>query len=330
MKKLFLVWLLSLFGLSLFGCGSKNSEDSVVLPPTNDELLDLVAQALPCDEWTGFANFALLWTWVSRQWELMYYWVAEIMWFVPNEELDGIRNTCYIISPIAMEIHQSDKWFSLLNVDVVDTYLNNFLLEDYDPEFDWWKLDEDVKAIFSPEAFAVRQERNYWEHFLDYNDADRKSYDERAMEYFNIKPVSSEDFVSYYDNWAVRETWTYFNEKKEGTWITYDEEWNVIETKDYVNWNPVEEFWSSNYTILWPDDWFGKERNEWTLVLRASYDDHTDYIFLTQWMREGFLDWVNGWEEVTFKWKVVAVDWAAGSHYYNAEYVEELELSNAE
>ena len=63
----------------------------------------------------------------------------------------------------------------------------DFLIEDYKPEFDWWKLDEAVKAIFSDEAFAVWQERDYWEHFPDYYDVDRKSFDERAMEYFDIE-----------------------------------------------------------------------------------------------------------------------------------------------
>ena len=330
MKKLFLVWLLSVFCLNLYGCGSKIDEDSVVLPPTNDELLDLAAQALPCDEWQTFANFALLWTWVSRNGNLMYYWVDEVVWYTLMEDWDGLRNTCYRIAPVAMEIHQSDKWFTLVNVESVENYEWDFLIEDYNPEFDWWKLDEDVKSIFSPKAFAVWQQRDYWEHFTDYGDANRKSFEDRAMEYFNIEPPHIEDFVSYYDNWAIRELWVYVNEMKEWTWTTYDEEWNVIEMQDYVKWNPVEEIWLANYTILWPDDWFEKEINEWTLVLRASYEDHTDYIFLTQWMREGFLDWVNAWEEVTFQWKVVAIDWAAGSHYYNAEYVELLELVNAE
>jgi hypothetical protein len=92
----------------------------------------------------------------------------------------------------------------------------------------------------------------------------------------------------------------------------------------------VEEFWPENYTILWENDWFENERSEWTLVLRASYEDHTDYIFLTQWMWEWFLSEVNAWDIVTFQWKVYSVDWAAGSHYYNAEYVEQLEINNAD
>ena len=186
MKKLFLIWILSIICLNLFGCGSKTGEDSVVLPPTNDELLELAAQALPCQEWQAFANFALLWTWTSRQWNLMFYWVDEVMWFELEEDWT-LRNTCYRIAPIAMEVHQSDKWFSLVKVQDAEMLDTDFLIEDYDPERDWTELDDAVKAIFSDKAFSVRQERNYWEYFTDYNDVNRKSYDERALEYFNAR-----------------------------------------------------------------------------------------------------------------------------------------------
>ena len=186
MKKLFLFWILSIICLNLFGCSSKTDDDSVVLPPTNDELLDLAAQALPCQEWQVFANFALLWTWVSRQWNLMFYWVDEVMWFELEDDWT-LRNTCYRIAPVAMEVHQSDKWFSLVNVQDAEMLDADFLIEDYDPERDWTELDDAVKAIFSNKAFAVWQERNYWEYFTDYNDVNRKSYDERALEYFNAR-----------------------------------------------------------------------------------------------------------------------------------------------
>ena len=84
-----------------------------------------------------------------------------------------------------------------------------------------------------------------------------------------------------------------------------------------MSWNPVEEFWPENYTVLWENDWFENERSEWTLVLRASYEDHTDYIFLTKWMWEWFLSEVNAWDIVTFQWKVYPVDWAAGCRAWN-------------
>ena len=194
MKKLFTLWLLSIFSLCLLGCNPKTDENSIP-PLTNDILLELAAQALPCNEWQAFANFAILWTGVSRQWNLMYYWVDEVMGFLPSDDGTYVRNTCYKIAPLAMEIHHSDKWFDLVSVQAVEDYEGDFLIEDYKPEFDWWKLDEYVKSIFSPSAFAVWQERDYWEYFPDYNDVNRKSVDERAMDYFNIESPKTEEFV---------------------------------------------------------------------------------------------------------------------------------------
>lgn len=48
-----------------------------------------------------------------------------------------------------------------------------------------------------------------------------------------------EDFVSYYDNWAIREKGTYINGMKQWTWTTYDEEWNIINTEEYKDWKLV-------------------------------------------------------------------------------------------
>ena len=50
----------------------------------------------------------------------------------------------------------------------------------------------------------------------------------------------NEEFISYYDNWAIREKWAYIDWKKEWIWTTYDEEWNVIEMKEYKDWELVE------------------------------------------------------------------------------------------
>ena len=185
MKKLILSCSLFIFCFCLLGCDTRSYEDSTVSPLTNDILLDLAAQALPCDDGVSFANFAILGTWVSRSWNLMYYWVDEVIWY---ELISGwtLKSTCYKIAPLAMEIHQSDKWFSLVSVQAVENYEGDFLIEDYNPEFDWWKLDDYVKSIFSSEAFEVWQERDYWEHFPDYNDVNKKSFEDRAMEYFNL------------------------------------------------------------------------------------------------------------------------------------------------
>ena len=62
-----------------------------------------------------------------------------------------------------------------------------------------------------------------------------------------------EDFVSSYDNWSLRELWTYINWSKEWIWTTYNEEWNIISSEEYVAWELVE-----------PDDSVDVELPEWT------------------------------------------------------------------
>lgn len=246
MKKTLLFWILFVFCFAVFGCdksqtqlGWPDTETYIDAETIESALNDLAALALPCKKWVSFANFAILWTGL-KDWNLMYYWVDEVLWFEPEKDWESLKNTCYRIAPIAMEISISDKWFKLDSVQAAENYDNDFLIEDYNPEFDGWKLDDAVKSIFSQEAFKVWQERDYWEHFPDYMDPDRKTFDERAMEYFNIKWDDVEEFISYYDNWAVREKWNYTNWMKEWTWTTYDEEWNIISTQEYVNWELVE------------------------------------------------------------------------------------------
>lgn len=56
----------------------------------------------------------------------------------------------------------------------------------------------------------------------------------------------NEEFISYYDNWAIREKWTYVSGKKEWVWTTYDEWWNIINIEEYKNWELVEEELESN------------------------------------------------------------------------------------
>ena len=54
-----------------------------------------------------------------------------------------------------------------------------------------------------------------------------------------VETQETEQFVSYYDNWAIRETWTYIDWMKQWMWITYDEGWNVIDIQEYNNWELV-------------------------------------------------------------------------------------------
>ena len=161
----------------------KIPNEEIFASDINTALQELAAQALYCETGKTITNFAILWSWKLENWDLEYYWVAESVGYVPWE-WGSLQSTCYRIAPLAMEFSTDYKRYKLIDYDYVDTTNDEFLIEDYRPDMDWWALDEKVKAIFSEEAFKVWQQRDYWEHFPDYMDPDRKSFEDRAYEYF--------------------------------------------------------------------------------------------------------------------------------------------------
>lgn len=86
--------------------------------------------------------------------------------------------------------------------------------------------------------------------------------------------------------------------------------------------------WNLIVSWVWPLFSFESTVDEWTLVLRQSFEDHSDHIFFQQWIWEKYFD--NSfdylpWTTVSFIWIVEAIDWAAGNHYYTVKSVEKLE-----
>ncbi len=92
-----------------------------------------------------------------------------------------------------------------------------------------------------------------------------------------------------------------------------------------------ESIYAGNLIIawVWPEISFESTVKDWTLVLKWYFEDHSDHIFLNQWVWEKYFenefDYLP-WNEVNFKWVVEFLDWAAGNHYYNVKSVEKLEV----
>lgn len=103
-------------------------------------------------------------------------------------------------------------------------------------------------------------------------------------------------------------------------------EWEACE----IPWTPeeVNEFEEAQtYTLVWPENWFDEQLEAWKLVLRWEYEDHTDIIFIDQEMWQNYIDphKMIYWDQVSFKWELDGIDWAAGTHYYNAVSIDTLE-----
>ncbi len=92
-----------------------------------------------------------------------------------------------------------------------------------------------------------------------------------------------------------------------------------------------ESFYEWNLVVLWVWPWitFESTVEEWTLVLKWSFEDHSDHIFLSKWVREKYFkekfDYLP-WTTVKFKWVVEFIDWAAGNHYYNVKSIDKLKV----
>ena len=179
--------------------------------------------------------------------------------------------------------------------------------------------------------------------------------DENTIE-FNIETeewriAACEERAGFYLNFNEW-TFTWENEEETGAsffrngHVKYIKRWEAAEDDvecfiDMVDWSINVDFTNHmyngelqndeeviTYSIVWPENWFEKEINEWELVLRWEFEDHTDIIFIKKWQWESYLDSnnINYGDKVTFKWELTSIDWAAWTHYYEAETVENLSI----
>ena len=97
---------------------------------------------------------------------------------------------------------------------------------------------------------------------------------------------SVEDFIAYYDDWSIREKGQYINGLKQWIWITYDENWNVINMEEYEDWELVENepekydiMNDENLLKLYPD----LAEQDWNIIiwdtLQTNYVEWEDTLY---------------------------------------------------
>ena len=91
--------------------------------------------------------------------------------------------------------------------------------------------------------------------------------------------------------------------------------------------------WNYNWELIiagvGPEVSFEPTVEEWTLVLKWYFEDHSDHIFLPAGTWENKFNNESEylpWNEVNFKWVVKALDAAAGNHYYEVVSIDKLEV----
>ena len=126
----------------------------------------------------------------------------------------------------------------------------------------------------------------------------------------------TEEFVSYYDNWAVRERWIYIDGMKDWTWIIYDEGWNVIEVNEYHNWELVQAEEGSNVLSVKEEDILSTDelKKACEIILWESKSENIattwtdEMLFINTYSFKGITetDWINTvYCNITLDWVVL-------------------------
>ncbi len=87
--------------------------------------------------------------------------------------------------------------------------------------------------------------------------------------------------------------------------------------------------WELNLAWLGPDESFEQTIPTDTLVLRHTFEDHSDHIFIDRQSWSNYLDIQNDiipGNIVRFAGTVKALDAAAGNHYYQVATIDELKI----
>ena len=106
----------------------------------------------------------------------------------------------------------------------------------------------------------------------------------------------------------------------------------IIAWCEKVNTGPItENFYSEKLTVagVWPEISLEATIDWWTLALHKTFEDHSDHIFIPEWMREPFFTSENEylpWNIVRFAWTIEQIDAWAWNHYYLVNKVDELKL----
>jgi hypothetical protein len=87
--------------------------------------------------------------------------------------------------------------------------------------------------------------------------------------------------------------------------------------------------WELTIAWVWPEISFEPTIEEWTLVLKWYFEDHSDHIFLPAGSWENYFNEESDylpWNKVNFEWYVAPLDAAAWNHYYEVVNVDKIEL----
>ena len=158
-------------------------------------------------------------------------------------------------------------WKDSCAVDIDESVVEEPVVEETEPSLIDWYIP--VLALYSTRDLTT-EERNslpisierYYDNFsIDIIDwtrvciikIDREAFESKELKneiianimWMHFEPITDisvinngnfEKHFDLYDNWAIKEQWVYINGVKRWLWTTYDEDWNIISSNEYIVW----------------------------------------------------------------------------------------------
>jgi hypothetical protein len=158
-------------------------------------------------------------------------------------------------------------WEDSCAVDIDEPVIEEPIVEETEPSLIDWYIP--VLALYSTRDLTT-EERNslpisigrYYDNFsIDIIDwtrvciikIDREAFESKELKndiianimWMHFEPITDisvinngnfEKHFDLYDNWAIKEQWVYINGEKRWLWTTYDEDWNIISSNEYIVW----------------------------------------------------------------------------------------------
>jgi len=161
-------------------------------------------------------------------WILLIAWII-CAWLFIHEQNKIKENSTYCMDSVRHEL-----WEYLENIHMTDVISSEWVyVYMWGVTYEWTDYSFSCK-VYNKENVELKLEQLY--DVCEWDTCDVPGTPENIDE--------PEEFISYYDNWAIREKGTYINGMKQWTWTTYDEEWNIINTEEYKDWKLVN--WTEN------------------------------------------------------------------------------------
>ena len=176
-------------------------------------------------------------------------------------------NKTVIENPEIIDDCVTVDWEDSCTVDIDKPVVEEPIVEEPEPSLIDWYIP--ILALYSTRDLTTEERDRltisigkYYDNFsIDIIDwtrvciikIDRQAFESKELKndiianimWMHFEPITDvsvinngnfEKHFDLYDNWAIKEQWVYINGVKRWLWTTYDEDWNIISSNEYIVW----------------------------------------------------------------------------------------------